>query len=91
MSAIQPINPPMENTIKARLIALLEVLIKQSKLNPLFLPTIKTLAFNFLRDADEAELRKGIIEVKEKFIPWILGNEVIEGQTHEYTQDTIKE
>ena len=61
------------NTIKARLSALLEAVISKTKINPLFLPTIKNLANNFLKDASEDDLRIGIIELRDKYIPWILG------------------
>lgn len=84
---LQPLIFPKTNTIKDRLITLLEVLIKQSSLNPLFLPTIKSLAINFLKNADEAELRRGIVEVREKFIPWILGPDSIEALNENSTQE----
>jgi len=75
-------NPTQPATIKARLSALLEAVISKTKLNPLFLPTIKNLANNFLKDASEDDLRNGIIELREKYIPWILG-EVSNEDTHQ--------
>lgn len=60
-------------TIKARISALLEAVISTTKINPLFLPTIKNLANNFLKDASEDDLKNGINELRDKYIPWILG------------------
>ena len=61
------------NSIKERLTALLEAVIAKSKINPLFLPTIKTLAKNFLNDVSDEDLKNGIEELRDKYIPWILG------------------
>jgi hypothetical protein len=69
------------NTIKARLSALLEAVISKTKINPLFLPTIKNLANNFLKEASEDDLKTGIIELRGKYIPWIL-NEAPDENPH---------
>jgi len=74
MNTIEPVI--IQPTIKERIAAMLEIVLKKSKLNPLFLPTIRNLATGYLNDMDEAELRKGIIELRETFIPWLLGEVV---------------
>lgn len=60
-------------TIKERLTALLDVVIEKSKLNRAFLPTIRNLAKNFIEEVSEADIKSGIIELRDKYIPWILG------------------
>jgi len=60
-------------TIKARLEALLETVIDKSNFNKAFLPVIKNLAKGFLKNTSEEDIRKGLIELREKYIPWILG------------------
>lgn len=76
-----PATPaPVETlTIKDRLRALLQIVLQHSKLNPLFVPTIRNLANNFIDDMQEAEIKNAIIELRDRFIPWLLGEVV----THE--------
>lgn len=75
-----------EATVKDRILALLDVVLDGAKINAAFVPTIHTLAKNFLRDVSEDEIRKGVVVLREKYIPWLLG-EVPEATDHADTSE----
>lgn len=60
------------NTIRDRLSALAGAMLQSSKFNPAFIPVLKNLITKFMKDASEDDLQKGIIELRDKYIPWVL-------------------
>lgn len=69
----QPDQIKPETTVKDRLGALVDAVIDKSKLNRAFLPVIRNLAKNFLEEVSEEDIKNGIKELRDKYIPWILG------------------
>lgn len=60
------------NTIKDRLFAILETVLKDSKFNAAFQPMIVSLAKSFLANTSDADLRAGIVQLRDVMIPWVL-------------------
>ena len=67
--------PNTANTIKERLFALLETVLKSGSFNPAFHPMIINLARSFLAKATDEELKQGITQLQEKLIPWVLNGD----------------
>lgn len=63
------------NTVKSRLEALTSVVLDNSNFNRAFLPAIKTLLSKMLTNASEEDIEKGIVELRDKYIPWVLNGE----------------
>lgn len=65
-----------KTTTIQRLEALFDSLMADKKLaipKP-FIPVANKLVKNFLASADESELHKIIIDIRDNVIPWLLGN-----------------
>ena len=63
------------NTIKDRLFALLDSVLDTSNFNQAFKPMISNLAKSFLDKASEDDLKKGITELQNVMIPWVLNGD----------------
>jgi hypothetical protein len=63
---------PTPTTIKERLGALVEAVLQSSKFNAAFIPVIKNLIKNFMKDTTDEDLKSGILELRDKYIPWVL-------------------
>lgn len=73
MNDTPPTLPDLDGTIQARLLGLLEAVLQKSSFNRAFIPTIRNLAKSFIEDTSEADLKNGIVILRDKFIPWLLG------------------
>lgn len=62
-------------TMQARVIAIAEALLPQSKISNAFQPVIRSQLRAFLSKVTEDELRKGLLEVRDKIIPFILNED----------------
>lgn len=62
-------------TIRDRLQALLVTVLQDSRINKSFHKIIVNLAEQFLKDVSDDDLRKGIEELRDKYIPWILNGD----------------
>ncbi len=73
----QTANPVVTQfTIKQRLLALVDLLLEDSRFDKITSTIIRNLARNFMSDkVTEDDLRAQIIKVRDEFIPVILGEE----------------
>lgn len=64
-----------KTTIAQRLTALFDSLMKEQsgKIPAPFLPIANQLVKNFLKSADESELQKIIMQIRDEVIPFLLG------------------
>lgn len=68
-------------TVRDRLVSLLDTVLQDSRINKAFIPTIKNLALNFLKDASDADITNGIRALRDKLIPWLLSEEAHDENT----------
>lgn len=72
--AIQTLRPvETEQPLKERLRAFIAAVLQDSRINKSFHPVILNLATNFLKQVNDDEIRSGLNEVRQKVIPWLLG------------------
>lgn len=69
-------------TIKSRLLALLKTVLEDSRVNRAYHPVIMNLVNGFLAKTGDAEIREGILKMRDEIIPWIL-NEQVPAETDE--------
>lgn len=62
-------------SIRDRLQALLVTVLQDSRINKSFHKIIVNLAEQFLKDVSDEDLRKGIEELRDRYIPWILNGD----------------
>lgn len=60
-------------TLHQRVQAVAETLLPESKISAAFLPIIRSQLKSFLGKVTEEELRGGLVEVRDKIIPFLLG------------------
>lgn len=70
-------------TIKDRLSALVDAMLSQSSFNAAFLPVIKTLVKNFLKDTPNEAIEAKVRELRDRIIPWLLGEVSHEDQNRQ--------
>lgn len=68
-----------QTTLIERLRALFNSLMEDPKLTipAAFRPVASNLVNNFLRTADESQMRKIIMDIRDNVIPWLLGDKEI--------------
>ncbi len=59
-------------SIRARLSALFEALLQDSRIGKAFQPVILNLGRSFISSATDQELREGIVKVRDEIIPFLL-------------------
>ena len=62
-------------TIRERLQALLVTVLQDSRINQSFHKIIINLAEQFLKDVSDEDLKQGIEELRDKYLPWILNGD----------------
>lgn len=60
-------------TIGARLFALLQSILEDGTAIPaMYHPIVESLVKNYLKKADDSQLREVIVKLRDELIPWIL-------------------
>lgn len=59
-------------TFKTKLAGLINEILKESKLPGAYQPVITAMVGNWLKTADEAEVRDILVKMKDQVIPWLL-------------------
>jgi len=66
--------------MKERLRSILSTLLSSSRIPAIYAPIIKGLIENFLKDISEEDLALYIRQLRDEFIPWLLGEVTIENE-----------
>jgi hypothetical protein len=68
-------NVKEETTVNQRLLSVFQAMMSDPdiKIPKAFIPVAKNLVENFLKNADEENLRKIITDLRDNLLPWVLG------------------
>lgn len=76
-------------TIKDRLGAMVGAILQNSRFNPAFIPVIRNLIKKFMEESTDEDLERGIEELRDRYIPWVLTGQMPQEPTNQPTDENF--